>query len=108
MLSVICYLKAVVRPGLAESPIRRDRRPAPNRIELVSRYAASKKAELASAAERIFSGNFIGEADVKERAQAWVPPIMRFASAEEVQLTDHEGDEAVNAEESDEIAEQAA
>ncbi|GAA3785020.1 hypothetical protein GCM10022600_00080 [Qipengyuania pelagi] len=76
--------------------------------ELVSRYAASKKAELASAAERIFSGNFIGEADVKERAQAWVPPIMRFASAEEVQLTDHEGDEAVNAEESDEIAEQAA
>ena len=76
--------------------------------ELVSRYAASKKAELASAAERIFSGNFIGEPEVKERAQAWVPPIMRFASAEEVQLTDHEGDEAVNAEESDEIAEQAA
>ena len=76
--------------------------------ELVSRYAASKKAELASAAERIFSGNFIGEADVKERAQAWVPPIMRFASAEEVHLTGPEGDEAVNAEEADEIAEQAA
>ena len=48
--------------------------------ELVSRYAASKKAELASAAERIFSGNFIGEADVKERAQAWVPSIMRFTA----------------------------
>lgn len=50
--------------------------------ELVSRYAASKKAELASAAERIFTGNFIGEADVKERAQGWVPEIMRFRTAE--------------------------
>lgn len=45
---------------------------------LVSRYAGSKKADLASAAERIFSGNFIGEAEVKKRAQAWVPTIMRF------------------------------
>ncbi len=52
--------------------------------ELVSRYAASKKAELASAAERIFSGNFIGESEVKERAQAWVPPIMRFAGSDQV------------------------
>jgi ParB family transcriptional regulator, chromosome partitioning protein len=76
--------------------------------ELVSRYAASKKAELASAAERIFSGNFIGEAEVKERALAWVPTIMRFAGSEGVELSDHEGDEAVNAEETDEIAEQAA
>lgn len=76
--------------------------------ELVSRYAASKKAELASAAERIFSGNFIGEADIKERAQAWVPSIMRFAGFEEVELADHECDEAVNAEETDEISEQAA
>ena len=76
--------------------------------ELVSRYAASKKAELASAAERIFSGNFIGEADVKERAQAWVPSIMRFAGSDEAKLADHERDEAVNAEETDEIAEQAA
>jgi ParB family chromosome partitioning protein len=47
--------------------------------ELASRYAASKKAELASAAERIFAGNFIGEAGTKERALAWVPEIMRFA-----------------------------
>ena len=76
--------------------------------ELVSRYAASKKAELASAAERIFSGNFIGEPEVKERAQAWVPSIMRFAGSEEVELADHEGNEAVNGEGTDEIAEQAA
>ena len=49
--------------------------------ELASRYAASKKAELASAAERIFAGNFIGETGTKERAMAWVPEIMRFAGA---------------------------
>src|SRR3546814_5719425 len=65
--------------------------------ELVSRYAASKQSELASAAERIFSGNFIGETDVKERAQAWVPSIMRFTRSEEAELADHEGAEAVNA-----------
>ena len=82
--------------------------------ELVSRYAASKKAELASAAERIFSGNFIGEADVKERAQAWVPSIMRFtigevpADLEEAVSIDDEAGETVSGEVTDEIAEQAA
>ncbi len=63
--------------------------------ELVSRYAASKKAELASAAERIFTGNFIGEADVKERAQAWVPTIMRFGTVE-VPIDVEEGNPADN------------
>src|SRR3546814_261252 len=82
--------------------------------ELVSRYAASKKTELASAAERIFSGNFIGEAEVKERAQAWVPSIMRFTDAdvpaevEEDASIDDETDKAVEDEMTDEIAEQAA
>ena len=82
--------------------------------ELVSRYAASKKAELASAAERIFSGNFIGEPDVKERAQAWVPAIMRFINAdvladlEEDASIDDEADETVSDDATDEIAEQAA
>ena len=82
--------------------------------ELVSRYAASKKAELASAAERIFSGNFIGEADVKERAQAWVPSIMRFtigevpADLEEAVSIDDEAGETVSGEVTDGIAEQAA
>ena len=46
--------------------------------DLVSRYSGSKKAELASAAERIFSGNFIGEAEVQAKAEAWVPEFMRF------------------------------
>lgn len=51
--------------------------------ELVSRYAGSKKADLAAAAERIFSGNFIAEAGVKERALAWVPSVMRFSAGED-------------------------
>ena len=76
--------------------------------ELVSRYAASKKAELASAAERIFSGNFIGEADIKERAQVWVPSIMRFAGPEESEPVDAEAEEPVSDITADEIAEQAA
>lgn len=76
--------------------------------ELVSRYAASKKAELASAAERIFSGNFIGEVEVKERAQAWVPAIMRFADSQEVAQVDAEADKPASVDSTDEIAEQAA
>ncbi|WP_298305652.1 ParB/RepB/Spo0J family partition protein [uncultured Erythrobacter sp.] len=46
--------------------------------DLLSRHSGAKKAELASAAERIFSGNFIGEAEVKAKAEAWAPEIMRF------------------------------
>ena len=76
--------------------------------ELVSRYAASKKFELAKAAERIFSGNFIGEADIKERVQAWVPTIMRFANADEVAPVDAEADEVATDDATGEIAEQAA
>jgi ParB family chromosome partitioning protein len=48
-----------------------------------SRYAKGKKAELSQSAERIFAGDFIGEAEVKEMAVAWVPEAMRFASAPE-------------------------
>lgn len=73
--------------------------------ELVSRYSASKKSELASAAERIFSGNFIGEAGVKERALGWVPTVMRFADL--AQPTDPE-EVPSEQEEADEITEQAA
>jgi ParB family chromosome partitioning protein len=76
--------------------------------ELVGRYAASKKADLASASERIFSGNFIGEAEVKERAQAWVPPIMRFSDAEGFAPVGVESDETDSENGTDEIAEEAA
>jgi ParB family chromosome partitioning protein len=43
-------------------------------------YAGARKAELAQACERIFSGDFIGEGDVKKAALAWVPEPMRFAA----------------------------
>lgn len=48
-----------------------------------SAYAGLKKAELSQSAERIFAGDFIGEAAVKQRALAWVPEPMRFAPATE-------------------------
>jgi ParB family chromosome partitioning protein len=47
--------------------------------ELSSRFASAKKGELAESAERVFAGRFITEAEVKERALAWVPEVMRFA-----------------------------
>jgi ParB family chromosome partitioning protein len=47
---------------------------------LAERYSKAKKAELAQACERIFSGDFIAEAEVKEAALAWVPEAMRFAA----------------------------
>jgi ParB family chromosome partitioning protein len=48
---------------------------------LANRYAKAKKAELAQSCERIFSGDFIAEVEVKEAALAWVPEAMRFAPA---------------------------
>jgi ParB family transcriptional regulator, chromosome partitioning protein len=48
---------------------------------LSSRFTASKKADLAASAERIFSGNFITEVEVKDRALGWLPAAMTFAAA---------------------------
>jgi ParB family chromosome partitioning protein len=47
---------------------------------LAERYAKAKKAELAQACERIFSGDFIAEAEVKQAALTWVPQAMRFGA----------------------------
>jgi ParB family chromosome partitioning protein len=55
-----------------------------------ARYAKAKKAELAQSCQRIFSGDFIAEVEVKEAALAWVPPVMRFAAE-----TAEEPDDAV-------------
>ena len=49
--------------------------------EFAARYSSAKKAELAQSCERIFSGDFIGEVEVKEAALAWIPEAMRFAAA---------------------------
>ena len=46
--------------------------------ELSARFASVKKAELASSAERVFSGAYIAETDARDRALAWVPEVMRF------------------------------
>ena len=75
--------------------------------ELASRYAGSKKADLASAAERIFSGEFIGEKDVKEQALAWVPAVMRFGTPEAEAAGDDESS-AQSEDAHDELTEQAA
>lgn len=48
---------------------------------LADRYSKAKKAELAQSCERIFSGDFIAEVEVKEAALAWVPAAMRFSAA---------------------------
>jgi len=47
---------------------------------LAERYAKAKKVELAQSCERIFSGDFIAEVEVKEAALAWLPEAMRFAA----------------------------
>lgn len=47
-------------------------------MELKSRYAASRKFDLAAWAERLFSGQVIVEAEIKEQALAWLPAAMRF------------------------------
>jgi len=49
--------------------------------ELASRYSGSKKAELAQACERPFAGELVVEPEVRTAALAWVPEVMRFASA---------------------------
>jgi ParB family chromosome partitioning protein len=50
--------------------------------ELAATHAKSKKAELAEACERVFTGNVIAEPEVKAAALAWVPEAMRFALPE--------------------------
>jgi ParB family chromosome partitioning protein len=51
--------------------------------ELAERYSKAKKAELAQACERIFAGDVIADAAVKQAALAWVPQAMRFAAPED-------------------------
>ncbi|MBA4090113.1 MAG: chromosome partitioning protein ParB [Sphingobium sp.] len=48
--------------------------------ELKSRYGASKKHDLATSAEKLFAGQIIIEADVKDKALAWLPPEMRLGN----------------------------
>lgn len=49
-------------------------------VELKSRYAASRKFDLAAAAEKLFAGQVIVESEIKDRALAWLPQPMRFVA----------------------------
>jgi len=49
-------------------------------LELSSRFASVKKGDLAMSAERVFAGTYITEVEVREKALAWVPEVMQFAS----------------------------
>jgi ParB family chromosome partitioning protein len=71
---------------------------------LAGRYAKSKKAELAQACERIFSGDFIADVEVKQAALAWVPEAMRFATAAGEQAPDGSAGEEPPAIDADGIA----
>lgn len=53
--------------------------------ELLGRYGGSKKGELSAAMEKLCAGNAIVEADVRNRALAWVPPLMGFGDAPQVE-----------------------
>lgn len=63
--------------------------------DLASRFASVKKGDLAMSAERVFAGNYITEVEVRERALAWVPEVMRFAGEGAIEA---EADEAQVAE----------
>jgi ParB family chromosome partitioning protein len=48
-------------------------------LELSSRFASVKKGDLAMSAERVFAGTYITEVELREKALAWVPEVIRFA-----------------------------
>lgn len=60
--------------------------------ELRTRHAASKKHDLAFAAEQLFAGDAIIEARIKARAVQWVPSEMRFPAGEEMNAVEIELD----------------
>jgi ParB family chromosome partitioning protein len=70
--------------------------------ELSSRFASVKKGDLAASAERVFDGTYITEVEVRERALAWVPSVMRFAVDEPEAEEETDGTEAAAGVEADE------
>ena len=74
-------------------------------VDLSSRFASVKKGDLAMSAERVFAGTTITEVEVRDRALAWVPEVMRFADQESTEraTAEAEVDEAQIAVHSGEI-----
>jgi ParB family chromosome partitioning protein len=66
---------------------------------LAGPYSKAKKAELAQACERIFSGDFIAEVGIKQAALAWVPQAMRFAAPVDEAASDCSDGESQSSEE---------
>lgn len=77
---------------------------------LSSRHASQKKGEISTSCEKLFAGDAVIEADVKEKALAWVPAAMRFAPTDttadqdEDNTTADDGEGATNGEAEDELA----
>lgn len=78
---------------------------------LAARYSAAKRGELAVACEMLCSGTAQVEPEVRERALAWIPSVMRFdgASADGTEgdiedNTDHDGEDGAQFEQADEDA----
>ncbi|MDB5687264.1 MAG: chromosome partitioning protein ParB family, partial [Rhizorhabdus sp.] len=60
--------------------------------ELRHRYAASKKHDLALSAERLFAGQTIVEADIKDRLLTWLPDAMLLAPGSTIAVVDRDVD----------------
>ena len=66
------------------------------------RYAASKKPDISSTCEKLFAGEAMVEAEVKEAALKWVPDAMRFldtASAQDDPQDDQNAESEAESEE---------
>lgn len=62
---------------------------------LSERYASAKKGEISKSCQTLFAGEAIIEAEVKDKALAWVPNAMRFletAAAQDDLMDDSQGD----------------
>jgi len=60
--------------------------------ELTGRYAASKKHELSASCQKLFSGDAIVEPEIRERAIAWLPEAMKFATGAAAAIEDDVND----------------
>jgi ParB family chromosome partitioning protein len=61
---------------------------------LSGRHASQKKTEISASCEKLFAGEAVIEADIKEAALAWVPSAMRFNDVETVAAIDDAEPEA--------------
>ena len=69
--------------------------------ELTGRYAASKKHELSASCQKLFSGDAIVEPEIRERAIAWLPEAMKFATGAAAALEDDNADADPDAQDPD-------